>query len=73
MFLLLIQKELPLVHREEKATMVDRIIIQYLSISYLRASTVAPHNPFPRFREELLRVDPAEEKLKGFIESKANT
>lgn len=53
--------------------MVDRIIIRYLSISCLRASTVAPHNPFPRFREELLRVDPAEEKLKGFIESKANT
>lgn len=69
MSLLLIQKELPLVHGEEKITMVDRLTIQYLSISCLRASTVAPHNLFPHFREELLRVDLNEVKLKGFIES----
>lgn len=70
LFLLLIQRELLLVHREEEITMVHRIIIQYLRVSYLRVSAVAPHNLFPCFREELMKLDLTEEKLKGFIESK---
>lgn len=73
LFLLLIQRELPPDHREEKITMVHRIIIQYLRVTCLRASIVAPHNLFPHFREELMRLDLTEEKLKGFIESKVCT
>lgn len=49
--------EFLLVHREENTAMVHWTIIQHLTVSLSRACAVAPHNLFPHFREELMRID----------------